>query len=151
VQLTERGVGRGMDQEVATWPAVAQLAAIRDGSVSSRDLLEIYLDRIDRLNRAINAVVTLDVDRARAASDAADAAGARGEWPGQPHGLPMTIKDAIETEGIRSTAGARELSDHVPAQDAPAVARLKDAGAIVFGKTNTPRWCADVETFNRVF
>jgi amidase len=140
-----------MDEQIATWPAVAQLAAIRDGTLSSRELLEVYLDRIERLNPAINAVVTIDADRARAASDAADAAQARGEHTGPLHGLPVTIKDAIETEGIRSTAGAVELTDYVPTRDAPAVARLKAAGVIVFGKTNTPRWCADVETFNRVF
>ena len=67
------------------------------------------------------------------------------------HGLPITIKDAIETEGIRSTGGAVELTDHVPDADAPAVARLKDAGAIVFGKTNLPRWSADFQTYNDLF
>ena len=67
------------------------------------------------------------------------------------HGLPITIKDAIETAGIRSTGGARELETHVPARDAPAVARLKAAGAIVFGKTNVPRWSGDIQTFNDVF
>jgi amidase len=140
-----------MDDHVTTWPAVDQLAAIRDRSISSRELLEAFLERIERLNPPVNAVVTLDVERALAATDAADAAAARGEAMGPLHGLPMTIKDAIETEGIRSTAGAPELSDHVPAHDAPAIANLKAAGAIVFGKTNTPRWCADAETFNRVF
>jgi amidase len=63
----------------------------------------------------------------------------------------VTIKDAIETGGIRSTGGAVELTDHVPASDAPAVARLKAAGAIVFGKTNAPRWSGDIETFNEIF
>jgi amidase len=140
-----------VDEQVATWSAVAQLAAIRDGGISSRELLELYLDRIERLDGPINAVVTKDAERARAASDAADVARARGERAGLLHGLPITIKDAIETEGIRSTAGSVDLTDHVPAQDAPAVAQLKAAGAIVFGKTNTPKWCADVETFNRVF
>ena len=87
----------------------------------------------------------------RTAADAADAALARGDAVGPLHGLPITIKDAIETEGIRSTGGARELSDHVPAADAPAVARLKDAGAVVFGKTNLPRWSADFQTYNDLF
>ena len=63
----------------------------------------------------------------------------------------MTIKDAIETAGIRSTGGAVELTDHVPTVDAPAVARLKDAGAIVFGKTNLPRWSGDLQSFNEIF
>jgi amidase len=67
------------------------------------------------------------------------------------HGLPITIKDAIETEGIRSTGGAIELTDHVPSADAPAVARLKRAGAIVFGKTNLPRWSGDLQSYNEIF
>ena len=70
---------------------------------------------------------------------------------GPLHGLPITIKDAIETEGIRSTGGAVELADHVPTADAPAVARLKAAGAIVFGKTNLPRWSGDLQTYNEMF
>ena len=67
------------------------------------------------------------------------------------HGLPITIKDAIETVDIRSTGGAVELTDHVPAHDAPAVARLREAGAVVFGKTNLPRWSGDVQSFNELF
>ena len=71
------------------------------------------------MNPAINAVVTLDAERARAAADAADAARAGGDELGPLHGLPITIKDAIETEGIRSTGGAVELTDHVPAPTRP--------------------------------
>ena len=115
-------------------------AAVRSRRVSSVELLDAYVARIEKLNPMVNAVVTLDTDRAREAADAADAALARGDALGPLHGLPVTIKDAIETEGIRSTGGARELIDHVPTVDAPAVARLKDAGAVVFGKTNLPRW-----------
>src|SRR5436190_17155610 len=120
----------------ATATATQLARAIRDKEVSSRELLDLYLDRIERLNEPINAVVTLDVERARAAAAAADDALTRGDVAGPLHGLPITVKDAIETEGIRSTGGAVELTDHVPARDAPAVARLKAAGAIVFGKTN---------------
>src|SRR3954469_20543351 len=139
----------------ATSTATELTAALRAKEISSRELLALYLERIERLDRAdgggVNAVVTLDVERAAAAAAAADDALARGDELGPLHGLPMTIKDAIETEGIRSTGGARELSDHVPAADAPAVARLKDAGAIVFGKTNLPRWSADFQTYNDLF
>ncbi|TMK64284.1 MAG: amidase, partial [Actinobacteria bacterium] len=99
----------------------------------------------------VNAVVTLDVDRGGDAAAAADEALAHGEAVGPLHGLPMTIKDAIETEGIRSTGGAVELADHVPTADAPAVARLKAAGAIVFGKTNLPRFSGDSQAFNELF
>jgi amidase len=119
--------------------------------LSSRELLDAYLTRIDQLGPPINAVVTLDRDSAFAAAEGADAAAARGEWLGPLHGLPITIKDAIEVAGMRSTGGATELTDHVPAVDAPSVARLKAAGAIVFGKTNVPRWSGDVQTFNDLF
>jgi amidase len=146
-----QGEAAVVDDSVATLPAVELAAGIRSRKFTSRELLELYLDRVDRLNPPINAVVTLDADRARTAADAADAALARGDDVGPLHGLPVTIKDAIETEGIRSTGGAVELTDHVPTEDAPAVARLKEAGAIVFGKTNAPRWSGDIETFNEIF
>jgi amidase len=126
-------------------------AAIAKGELASRDLLEEYVARIERLNPALNAVVTLSLDRARTEADAADATVARGDTLGPLHGLPITIKDAIATGGIRSTGGAVELRDHVPDADAEAVARLRAAGAIVFGKTNVPRWSGDVQTFNEVF
>ena len=136
----------------ATSSAVAITAALRSKDVSARELLETYLERIDRLDRGgVNAVVTLDAERARKAAQAADDARARGEMIGPLHGLPMTIKDAIATEGLRSTGGAVELAQHVPVIDAPAVARLKAAGAIVFGKTNLPRWCSDAQTSNELF
>ena len=123
----------------------------RRRDLSSRDLLECYLDRIDRLGRDVNAVVTLDTERARASAAAADEVTTLGGSMGPLHGLPITIKDAIATEGIRSTGGAKELADHVPTEDAPAVARLKAAGAIVFGKTNLPKWSGDIQTYNELF
>jgi amidase len=141
-----------MGEVHATSGAVELTAAVRSKEISARELLELYLDRIERLDRGrVNAVVTLDVDRARDAAASADETLARGDVVGPLHGLPVTIKDAIETEGIRSTGGAVELADHVPAADAPAVARLKAAGAIVFGKTNLPRWCGDSQAFNELF
>jgi amidase len=140
-----------MDQSIATGSATELAAGIRNRELSSRDLLELYLDRIERLNPPINAVVTLDADRARAEADRADEEAARDEWRGPLHGLPTTIKDAVEVAGVRSTGGAIELTDHVPTEDAPAVARLKEAGAIVFGKTNVPRWSGDLQTYNEIF
>src|SRR3954468_18491821 len=134
-----------------TSTATELVAAIKSKSVSSRELLATYLDRIERLNGPVNAVVTLAAERAEAEAAAADEATARGAALGPLHGLPTTIKDAIATEGIRSTGGAVELTDHVPAADAPAVARLKSAGAVVFGKTNLPRWSGDIESFNEIF
>ena len=125
--------------------------AMKAKEVGSRELLDRLLDRVDEHNPQLNAVVTLDVERARVAADAADAATARGEDLGPLHGLPMTVKDAFETEGLLTTCGAPDLADHVPTTDATAVARLKAAGAIVFGKTNTPTYTADLQTWNPVF
>src|SRR4051795_3794675 len=140
-----------VDDSLATRSASELAAGIRAKEWSSRELLELYLDRIDRLDGPVNAVVTLDTDRARIAADAADAALARGDAVRPLHGLPITIKDAIETEGIRSTGGAVELRDYVPSADAPAVTRLKRAGAVVFGKTNLPRWSGDMQAYNEMF
>ena len=140
-----------LDDTWSTKPATELAAAIRSKQVKSRELLELYLDRIERLNGGINAVVTLATDRAFAEADAADARSASGADLPPLHGLPITIKDAIETEGIRSTGGAVELRDHVPTADAPAVARLRAAGAVVFGKTNLPRWSGDLQSYNEIF
>src|SRR3954469_13584292 len=134
-----------------TSTATELVAAIKGRAVSSRELLATFLDRIERLNGPVNAVVTLAVERAQAEAAAADKATARGARLGPLHGLPITIKDAIETEGIRSTGGAVELTDHVPAADATAVAKLRAAGAIVFGKTNLPRWSGDLQSYNEIF
>jgi amidase len=140
-----------LDDSWAVKPAIELAAAIQGKEIKSRELLELYLDRIERIDAKLNAVVTLAVEPAIAAADAADARTLdEAELP-PLHGLPVTIKDAIETAGIRSTGGAVELTDHVPTQDAPAVARLREAGAIVFGKTNLPRWSGDVQSFNELF
>src|SRR5205823_3756852 len=100
----------------------------------------LFATRVERFDEPVHAVVTLDLERAQAAAAAADDATARGERLGPLHGLPITIKDAIETEGIRSTGGTVQLKDHIPTEDAPAVSSLTRAGAIVFGKTNLPEW-----------
>ena len=124
---------------------------IRSGETSSRELLEHYLERVERLGPRVHAVVTLDADRARKRADEADAARDRGESWGPLHGLPITVKDCFETAGLRTTAGASQYAHHVPDEDAVAVARLRAAGAIVFGKTNTPAMAMDWQTYNDVF
>jgi len=126
------------------------VAGIRAKEVSSRELLAAFLDRVER-RRDLNAVVTLDVERATAAATRADEAVAAGEPLGALHGLPMTVKDAFETEGLRTTSGAPELADHVPERDADAVARLRAAGAVIFGKSNLPLYAGDIQTYNEVF
>ena len=140
-----------MPDEPSLWSATRQAAAIRAGELTSTDLLENYLERIERINPALNAVVTLDAEGARSAAKAADEAVSRGDELGPLHGLPVTIKDALQTAGMRSTGGAVELTDNVPERDAPVVRALREAGAIVIGKTNLPRWSADVQAFNEIF
>ena len=125
---------------------------LRRGELKSRELLELQLERVAKHDPQINAVVTLDAAGARARADAADQALANGGAAlGPLHGLPITIKDSFETEGIRTTCGAPELAQHVPTRDAIAVARLRSAGAIVFGKTNTPFMTSDWQSYNEVF
>ena len=140
-----------MDLDPATATATDLVGAIRDRSLSSRELTDHLLDRIDRENPRLNAVVALDPERARAVADAADAATAAGTATGPLHGLPMTVKDVWETEGLVTTSGAPELAGYVPTTDALAVARLKAAGAIIVGKTNTPLYAGDFQTFNDVY
>ena len=137
--------------DLLTATATELLVQLRERRVSSRELVDGYLDRIARLNAPWNAVVTLDAERARARADELDHARTRGEDRVPLHGLPMTIKDAYEIAGLRTVAGATEYAEHVPSRTAVAVQRLLDAGAIVLGKTNVPAYCADVQTFNEVF
>ncbi len=138
-----------MDLDYAT--ATDLTRAMRDRELSSRELLGHLLARVEQRNPEINAIVALDADRAWAAAAAADAATARGEATGPLHGLPMTVKDVWETEGLVTTAGAAELKEYVPAADALAVGRLKAAGAVIFGKSNTPLYAGDFQTFNDVY
>ena len=127
------------------------VAALRDGDMSSDELLEAQLARIEERNTAVNAVVAMDVDRARAEAEAADDARSDGESGGLLHGLSMTIKDTYETLGLTTTAGAPELATHVPERDADVVRAVRDEGAIVLGKTNVPAWAADHQTHNAVY
>lgn len=133
------------------WPALEQARAIAERRLGSVELLELVLARIESVGPRVNAVCTLELDRARAEARAADDAVVRGEARGPLHGLPMTVKDAIATAGIRSTGGAVALRDHVPSVDAESVARLRAAGAVVFGKSNLPEWSGDWQSFNEMF
>jgi amidase len=125
--------------------------AIRLRRVSASEVLDLYLGRIAKHNQALNAVCTLDETAARSRARDADAALARGELWGPLHGVPMTIKDALETAGVRTTGGYAPLSHHVPTKDASAVARLKAAGAVLMGKTNVPPLSADGRADNPIF
>lgn len=119
--------------------------------LSSRELLDHQLARIAAVNPTVNAVVTLDEERARAGAAAADDDLANGRSHGALHGIPVTIKDALAVAGMRATGGATELRDHVATTDADVVAAVRAQGAIVMGKTNVPRWSGDLQTFNDIF
>src|SRR5204863_2730211 len=123
------------------FPSEAELAALIAGrAVSSVEIVEIVLDRIERTQPTLNAFITVCADDARAAAKAAEAAVMRGEALGPLHGVPFAVKDLVNTAGVRTTFGSVALADNVPAADSPAVARLKAAGAILIGKTTTPEF-----------
>jgi len=126
-------------------------AAIRERRIGCLEALDRYVARVNERNAAINAIVTLDLEAARADAARADEALARGEVWGPLHGVPFTIKDSFETAGLRTTCGHLAWESHVPKDDAIAVARLRLAGAIVFGKSNTPALAGDVQTYNPLF
>jgi amidase len=119
--------------------SAAELAAlIKAKKVGSEELLDLYLDRFEKYNSQVNAVIATDFASARRRAKAADIALAKGENWGPLHGIPMTIKDSFDVAGMPSTWGVAELKDHRPARNALAVDRFVDAGAIFFGKTNVP-------------
>lgn len=131
--------------------SLAEMAAlIRNRKVSPVEVVEAHLEQISRLNPRLNAIVTLAPDVLESARRAEDAL-MRGEAGGILHGVPVTIKDTIETAGIRTTSGSVIRAAHVPVMDAPAVARLRAAGAIVLGKTNAAEMAMDYNADNPVF
>src|SRR5438270_10166419 len=125
--------------------------AIRTKRLSSKTVVEAHLERIAKVNPKLNAIVQLTADAARKQADEADAALARGEIRGPLHGVPMTIKDTLETSGVICTGGTKGRANYVPKQDATAVARLRAAGAIFLGKTNVPELAGAIESDNLVY
>lgn len=137
---------------VNPFSSASELAtAIRLRRVSASEVTQMYLARIATHNPKLNAVVTLDEAGARERAAQADAALGRGEVWGPLHGVPMTIKDALETAGMRTTGGHPPLAHYVPRRDATAVARLRAAGAVLMGKTNVPPLSADYRADNEIF
>jgi amidase len=135
-----------------TFASAQELAmSIRQRHVSAAEVLEVYLAQIASHNATLNAIVTLDEESARVRAREADEALARGELWGPLHGVPVTIKDAIETANLRTTGGFPSLADYVPTTDAPVVARIRAAGAIIVGKTNLPVLSADYRADNPIF
>jgi amidase len=148
-------LNRASDLYAHTAAELARL--IRQGTCTSVEVVEAHLDRINTVNPAINAVVTLDEAAAREAARSADAARAAGHPMGLLHGVPITVKDGFATKGIRTTFGlrwyGRRLDTYTPPEDAPTVAALRRAGAIILGKTNLPfgsyDWQSDHPLFGR--
>ncbi|GAA1978596.1 amidase family protein [Amycolatopsis minnesotensis] len=140
-----------MDTEFEAMTAREQAEGIRTRQFSARELLDAHLARIAEVNPAINAVVTLDEEGARAAATAADERTMAGGPLGPLHGVPMTHKDTHDTAGMRTTFGSPLHRDRVPAGDSLVIARLKAAGVITTGKTNVPEFAAGSHTFNPVF
>jgi Asp-tRNA(Asn)/Glu-tRNA(Gln) amidotransferase A subunit family amidase len=139
-----------LSQELTTKSATELAALIRSRTVSPVEVVEAHLRRIERMNPQLNAIVTLApdaLDRARVAESAL----ATGEEIGPLHGIPLTVKDTIETKGLRTTSGSRLRANNISDRDANVIARLKAAGAIVLGKTNTPEMAAYYECDNPVF
>lgn len=124
---------------------------IRARKTSPVEVLDAHLAAIGRLNPVLNAIVTLAAEPAREAAQAAERALLRGDEVGILHGLPVVIKDVTATAGIRTTYASPLYADHVPDHDAEVVARLKRAGAIILGKTNTPEFAAGAATVNALF
>lgn len=124
---------------------------VRTKALSPVEILKSHLDAIARANPAINAICTLAVEQATEAARAAEDAVMRGRALGPLHGVPIGIKDVTPTAGIRTTYGSPLYAEHVPEEDAEVVVRLKTAGAIVVGKTNTPEFATGANTVNDVF
>lgn len=138
------------------WMSATTIAqAIASDELRSVDVLEHLVERVRRLDGPVNAVVHWDLDRARADAAAADRAAAQarreGAALGPLHGVPMTVKDSFQTAGCVTTSGSPDLAHFVPDVDAWPVARLREAGAVVFAKTNLPLFADDIQTFNDVY
>src|SRR2546421_989438 len=135
--------------ELTSQSATELARMIRQRAVSPVEVVEAHLRHIERLNPSLNAIVTIAADALDCAR-AAENALMSGADVGPLHGLPVTVKDTIETAGLRTTSGSAIRADYVPEKDAPAVARLKAAGAIVLGKTNTAEMAMDYTADNLV-
>ena len=145
------GRGAGGRDELCDLSAIELAARIRRKQVSARDVMAAHLARIERVNPKVNAIVTLVADRALADAARADELTAKGGTLGVLHGLPVAHKDLIDTAGIRTTKGSMFYRDTVPTRDALMITRVRAAGAITVGKTNTPELGAGSQTFNSIF
>ena len=139
-----------MSAALCDQPAWVLARKVRRGKVSAVELLEAHLERINELNPVLNAIVSLDVPRARKRASAADEALARGETWGLLHGVPMTLKDGHDVAGLRTTVGTHDR-DRIADSNSAVADRLQKAGAIIIGHSNVAPWLADYQTNNPIF
>jgi amidase len=139
------------DSSICFMSAIEMSREIRAKKLSAREALAAHLKQIERVNPKVNAIVTLVPEMAAEDAAKADEMQAHGETLGPLHGLPVAHKDLLETRGIRTTFGSPLFKDYVPAEDDIVVERMRRAGAIILGKTNTPEFGAGSQTFNKVF
>ncbi|MEM9891501.1 MAG: amidase family protein [Actinomycetota bacterium] len=134
-------------------PARTQIGWLADGALTSETLLDHYLERHHRLHGRLNAVVATDVEGARRRVREIDERRAAGEDTGPLNGLPMTIKDVYDVDGLPASSGVPKLAERPPTveQESEVVRLLHEAGAVIWGKTNTPRYAGDVQTYNKVY
>ena len=137
--------------EFAFKSAVELAQSIKAKEVSSLELTDMYISRVEKYDEAINAVVVKDFERGRESARQADADLAAGNIAGPLHGVPMTIKEAYDIAGLPTTWGVPELKDNIATEDSDTVARFKKAGAFFFGKTNVPFNLADFQSFNDIY
>ncbi|MDF1762626.1 MAG: amidase family protein, partial [Oleibacter sp.] len=140
-----------MTTEWAYHSGTQLLEVMNKGELTSRALVEYYQQRFAKINPDINAIVATNFDAAFARANEADQARKDGVSWGPLHGLPITIKDTFEVIGMPCTAGAPTLKNHLPKNNAQAVELLLNAGAIIFGKTNTPLYAGDIQSYNDVY
>jgi amidase len=139
------------DSSICFMSAVEMARLIRNKKLSAREALAAHMKQIERVNPKVNAIVTLVPEMAAADAAKADEMQARSELLGPLHGLPVAHKDLLETRGIRTTYGSLLYKDNVPTENDIVVERMRRAGAITIGKTNTPEFGAGSQTFNKVF
>lgn len=140
-----------MSNEILFLSASEIAKKIREREISAEAVVETHLKHIAQHNPALNAIVTSNEPNARRRAKEADEALEQGEVWGPLHGVPITIKDSLETEGLRTTSSFKPLADHIPRQDATVVARMRAAGAVILGKTNMPMLAGDVQTNSPLF
>ncbi len=142
----------GEEMDAVVWCDATELARrIRARQLGARDCLEVFLDRVAQFDADIGAIVVLDADRAREAATAADRELAEGRVRGPLHGVPMTIKEAFDVAGLPTTFGSPEFAYGRAQVDADVTRKLRDAGAIVFAKTNVPLGLEDFQSYNDVY